>query len=275
MAAYGQEKNSDFLDSETAEAYVNKNFDNIDFKSGINKCKERDFTFGVHGYLWATTLNGSKALPLNVQGLPDQTPVVDVKLKFSDAIKYLKMAAMFGGKFKYKKVSFLYDIAYSKMQFDGSVPTESGYIDATTISKQFIGDFDIAYRIPVNDKNINFDGYGGIRIFSTDETLDLYSQNNPVFTANHNRTWVDPVIGAAVEYNFSKRWFAYLKTDLGGFGIASNISWMVLGVGGFRITDNLMTTLGFKNLTISYDKDRFLYEASQYGLLLSFGYRFK
>ena len=78
-----------------------------------------------------------------------------------------------------------------------------------------------------------------------------------------------------MEYNFSKRWFAYFKTDLGGFGISSNISWMMLGVGGFRITDNWLTTLGFKNLTINYDKDRFLFDASQYGLLLSFGYQFK
>jgi len=103
----------------------------------------------------------------------------------------------------------------------------------------------------------------------------LYSTNNPVFTTNKSKTWVDPLIGAAVEFNFSKHWFAYLKSDIGGFGISSNISWMILGVGGYRITDNWLTTLGFKNLTINYDKDRFLWDASQYGLLLSFGYQFK
>jgi hypothetical protein len=274
MTVFGQEKNSDVLDNETVETYVNNNIDNIDLKSEINKDKERDFTFGINAYLWAMTLNGSNALPLNVPGLPNQTPVVDVKLKFSDAIKYLKMAAMFAGKFKYKDVSLLYDVVYAKMQFDGVVPTESVYIDATSTLKQFIGDFDIAYRIPVKDKNIKLDGYGGIRISSLDVALDLFSASSPIFTTSKSKTWVDPVIGAAVEFNFSKRWFAFLKSDIGGFGISSDISWMVLGVGGYRITDNWLTTLGFKNLTTNYDKDRFLYNISQYGLVLSFGYQF-
>jgi len=236
--------------------------------------KPGDFSFRVNLYLWALSIDGSTALPMNNPSLPPQTPVADVKLKFSDAIKYVKMAAMLAGRFEYKNFGFLYDIYYVKLGYNASVPVQSGYIDADLTAKQFTGDLEISYKFPIKNKNIYSLGYAGARISSLDNTLDLFQANQPVLNVNFSKTWVDPIIGADATFLFSKHWFSYFKGDVGGFGISSKFTGMILGVAGYRFTDNWNATLGFKYLYMDYDKDNFLWKVNQYGLLLSFGYIF-
>jgi hypothetical protein len=235
--------------------------------------KPNDFSFNTNLYLWALSLDGSTALPLSNDILP-QTPVVDIKLSFADAVKHLKMAAMLAGKFSYKNWGFLYDINYAKLVYDGTVPVSSGYVSATLTAKQFTGDFSIGYNFPIANKNITFESYAGTRISYLDNTLDLFASNLLPNTIISAKTWVDPVIGADAKFSFSKHWFSYIKGDIGGFGISSHFTGMILGVAGYKFSDNWNSTLGFKYLYMNYDKDNYLWKMNQYGLLLSVGYMF-
>jgi hypothetical protein len=233
----------------------------------------KNFSFSVNPYLWAMTLSGKSALPTRFPMKP-QTPVVDMNLKFSDAIEHLKMAAMLTGRFSYKRFSLIYDVDYAKLGYDrvDTIKLDK-YVSADLSAKTFNGDFEIGYRLPVQDKKLSVDVYAGTRITSLNNTLTFHGIRDSISTFSSSKTWVDPIVGVYAGCDFSKKWFAYLKGDVGGFGVSSKFTWLLMGVGGYRFSYHWNTTLGFKWLGTNYDKDYYLWNASQYGVVLSFGYQ--
>jgi hypothetical protein len=261
---------------------TDKNYKELSLKSEIlsdknnsldkpEKCK--DFTFNVNLYLWALSLDGSTALPLNNASTP-QTPVTNVRMSFSDAVKYVKMAAMIEGAFHYKNYGFLYDVNYMKLEYNGNVPIESGYVSAKVTAKQFTGDFSLGYTFPLWNKNIYLTGYAGTRVTSLDNTLDLFYATRNIFSTDKAQTWVDPIVGTYITINLSKHWFSYFKGDVGGFGISSKFTGSVLKGVGYKFSDNCNASVGLKYFYINYDKNYYLWEVNQYGLLISVGYLF-
>src|SRR4051812_15972277 len=113
------------------------------------KPAQKPFSFAVNGYLWAMALSGSTAIPTGFR-LKPQTPVIDLNLKFSDAMKHLKMAAMISGRISYKDFSLLYDMDYAKLGYSvvHSLRRDN-YLKADLTAKTFNGDFDIAYKFPI------------------------------------------------------------------------------------------------------------------------------
>jgi hypothetical protein len=235
------------------------------------KCK--NFSFNVNQYIWALSLDGSTALPLNDVSMP-QTPVANVRMGFSDAVKYLKMAVMNKGSFYYKNYGFLYDVYYTKLEYNGNVPITSGYLSAKITAKQFTGDFSLGYTFPLKNKNIFLTGYAGTRVTSLDNTLDLIYASQNIFTSNKSQTWIDPIVGTNIIMNLSKHWFSYFKGDVGGFGVSSKFTGSVLSGAGYKFCEHWNTSLGLKYLYINYDKNYYLWKVNQYGLLISVGYIF-
>jgi hypothetical protein len=228
--------------------------------------KEKDFTFTVNPYLWTVAIGGS------VQHSSSLPYYFD--LNFTDAVKDWKMAAMLAGRFKYKSVSLLYDVVYLSMKPDLYVPVYTGYASGTSDIKQFVGDFSLAYRIPLNIRTIQLDFYGGVRVWSLDTKIDLTSSYGPTYSNDNSKTWVDPIIGVGGYFVLSKVWFSYFKADIGGFSVASDWTSTFAWAFGYKFSDHWNTSLGLKHLNIDYDKDKFMWDVSEYGLLLTLGYQF-
>jgi len=273
--SFGQSGNENLKLKDSRISLFNTDRSSLGNVSETKTRKQKDFTFGINVYLWAASLNGTAALPSDNPILSPQTPEVQVSLKFSDAVKYLKFVIMFAGNFRYKSIALMYDIAYVNLKYSASVPVASTYISADLSAKTFTGDVDLAYRFPSKNKNLQLGSYIGARISSLDNTLDFFRPNGEVVNAAFAKTWVDPLVGGDAKIDLSKHWLMYLKGDVGGFGISSNFTGLILWTIGYKFTENLNTTLGFKYLYVDYDKDNFLWKMSQYGMLLSFGYMFK
>ena len=181
---------------------------------------------------------------------------------------------MLAGRFRYKNLSFIYDIDYVKLGYNRVPSGRLGdYLSADLIAKTFNGDFDIGYKLPEENHKLMLEAYVGTRITSLNNTLTFHGPFDSLRSWGGTKTWVDPIIGIDANYDFSKKWFTYFKADLGGFGIASDFTWLLMGVGGYRFSKHWNSTLGFKWLRVNYDKNLFLWNASQYGFLLSVGYR--
>lgn len=228
--------------------------------------KGKDFSFTVNPYLWTLGIGGSVQLP--------NTKPYDFNKSFSDAVKDWKMAAMIAGRFKYKRTSLIYDLVYYKFTPVLYVPIYSGYITGNSEIKQFIGDFFIAYNVPIKEQRTNIEFYGGARIWSMNTIMELTASNGLTDNTSNSKTWVDPVVGFGGDFTFSKKWFSYFKADLGGFSITSDWTSTFVWGFGYNFSPNWNTSLGFKNVYIDYDKDKFIWNVSQYGLLLTIGYRF-
>jgi hypothetical protein len=103
----------------------------------------------------------------------------------------------------------------------------------------------------------------------------LTSQLNRSFSFYDN--WLDPVIGLRGRLNLTKAFYLTAQTDVGGFGIGSDIAVEVYAALGCQVTRNIYSEVGYRYL---YDDFRdegaqdFLYQLSLHGVQISAGLNF-
>lgn len=235
--------------------------------------KQKDFTFSSNFYLWALSLGGTTALPVNKPNINlTQTPELTVSLKFSDAVKNLKFAFMFGGKFLYRNFGLLYDLSYCNLKYDGTVPVSSGYLSGTIESKLFNGDFALLYKLPSKNSKVTVSGFTGARVTAMQNTIGLLYLDQSILSVDKNKAITDLIIGVDARFDFSEKWMGYLKCDAGGLGISSKFTSSFIGSLGYKFNKHWNSNIGFKYLYTNYDREYILWNVSQYGAILSFGY---
>lgn len=248
-------------------------------KADKNAAKPKAFNFSVNPYIWFAGVGGTV-------GYGPDGGKYSFNKSFSEGIKYLKMAAALAGKFKYKQVSFLYDICYVNLKgFETEVPVGKGISSANWTVKQTLYDLFVSYLFPSKNKNTMIDIYAGTRIwamefeatFSLDDTLHRVSGDIPPGEYKepaYSNTWVDPVIGVNSEFRLGKQWFAYLKGDIGGFSVNSQMTWQMTGGFAYMISPNWPVTFGFKYVGVNYDKEAKNWTVNEYGPIITIGYRY-
>src|SRR5580700_7374202 len=103
----------------------------------------------------------------------------------------------------------------------------------------------------------------------------LTSQLNRSFSFYDN--WLDPVIGLRGRLNLTKAIYLTAETDVGGFGIGSDIAVQAYAALGCHLTRNIYSEVGYRYL---YDDFRdegagdFLYQVSLHGAQISVGLTF-
>jgi hypothetical protein len=103
----------------------------------------------------------------------------------------------------------------------------------------------------------------------------LTSQLNRSFSFYDN--WIDPVIGLRGRFNLTKAFYLTAETDVGGFGIGSDIAVEAYAALGCQVTRNIYSEVGYRYL---YDDFRdegangFLYQMSLHGAQISVGLSF-
>ena len=89
-------------------------------------------------------------------------------------------------------------------------------------------------------------------------------------------SWADPLIGLRGRFNLNKVFYLTGETDVGGFGIGSDIAFQAYGGLGCELTRNIFSEVGYRYL---YDDFRdesvgYLYQLSTRGVQLKVGLRF-
>ncbi len=93
-------------------------------------------------------------------------------------------------------------------------------------------------------------------------------------TASLNNRWLDPYVGFAGRYNLDKVFYLTGKTDIGGFGIGSEITWQAYIGLGCQVTHSIYAEAGYRYLYTDYNHDGFLYDITQSGAQIVVGLRF-
>jgi hypothetical protein len=90
-------------------------------------------------------------------------------------------------------------------------------------------------------------------------------------------SWIDPVIGIRGRLNLSNAFYLTAETDIGGFGIGSDIAWQGYAALGCQITRNIYSEIGYRYLYDDFrdesDND-FLYQLSLHGAQITVGLKF-
>ena len=83
--------------------------------------------------------------------------------------------------------------------------------------------------------------------------------------------WFDPYFGLAGRYNFSGSFYFTAKTDIGGFGVGSQLTWQGYGALGWQFTRRVYSEVGYRYLYVDYQHAGFTYDTATRGAQITVG----
>jgi hypothetical protein len=95
-------------------------------------------------------------------------------------------------------------------------------------------------------------------------------------SAEMPQTWFDPMIIARIKSKAGKRFIYQFQSEIGGFGVGSDLAWQLQAYAGYRFSKLFQITGGYRVISVDYTtgsgKDRFLYDTRMFGPVLRFGF---
>ncbi len=112
------------------------------------------------------------------------------------------------------------------------------------------------WRVPLSCTScypcFTLNAFAGARYYSMGVEITQNVPGAAPRNVDRDREWVDPIVGTHLLLDFSRCWSAFLKADIGGFGVGSDLSWAV-GVGvEWRFWKHLALQAGWNVLDVDY-----------------------
>lgn len=172
------------------------------------------------------------------------------------------------------------DLGINDVSSPGAPETELSF-------KMNMVDFGVMYRIgewasdgakaELNKRDVTLDLYAGLRYTS----FDLHLNQAGAPPHNRYREWVDPIVGAKIDFPISKSMHIEANGDVGGFGLESDFTWSATAVIGwdFALFDHPSNIfLGYR--AIGHDSsngrgaDKFTWDVITHGPIIGFSLLF-
>lgn len=236
---------------------------------------ENQWKFAVIPFMWAINIDSK----VTVGGYDTSTTT-----SFGDILPNLNGAMMIHLEAQKGKFGLFLEPQYSKIKVDGTfVRRRDANLpaiprDLTLTYEQWTiegGGFYQAgkWRVGENkDQWVVLDVLAGARYWSINIDLDTSTNINP----GRSNSWVDPIIGARLNADLSKKLMLNLRADIGGFGVGSDFSWNGLAVIGYRFTENITGLMGYRALYVNYKSgtSRARYEQTLHGPIMALAFTF-
>ncbi len=238
-----------------------------------------DWQFEVTPYLWAVAQNGDTGAR-NVKGSGIDL-IAELEMSTSDIFKNLDSGFLLNASAKNDKWLFFIDTVYMKVGVDKSGEGITGIGDNkvdVTAREQLI-DLVAGYKV-YKTKNTELYLYGGMRYADVETTINAdftplgIPELNLTKQIKVGDTWVDPLIGVYSNWQVSKKLVVMTRLEVGGFGVASDNSWLVAV--GLNQTLNKKWSLkySYRYLAVDYDDNDFVFDVDSNGLLIGATYAF-
>lgn len=223
------------------------------------------WSFGFAPYLWASGMEG------DVATLPPAPPA-QVDAGFDDILESMDIAFMGIAELRKDRFGVLADLLYMKLSADGETPGPL-FNGADLDLEAFIGTFEGSYRAVESDLG-HLDLLAGVRVWSVTTELTLGAGLLPARQREDSETWVDPVIGVQGRLDLGSGFHLMGMGNVGGFGVASDITWDVFAGLGYQANDWFAPVIGYRHLEVDYDKGDFLFDVEMSGPLIGGVLRF-
>ncbi len=207
-------------------------------------------------YLWGAGLSG------NVGNAAGGAPV---DASFDDILDNLEGGFMGNYRAKGNKWAFGLDYIYLNISPSSDVPP------ATVDLKQTIVELSVGYEV-----RPELEVLAGIRSVDIDmsATINVTPPPPPMTGADD---WIDPIVGLDYRRTLSEKWQFYGRSDVGGFGVGSDLTWQLAAYFGYMPSKNWNLFAGYRHLDFDYKSDndkKFYYDIAISGPLLGAGYNF-
>lgn len=198
-----------------------------------------------------------------------------------DIIKDFKFGGMTVAELHNGTWGLFSDIMYSRTQSEGSATPMIANVPVTLSARvktsSFTGTLMAEYRVYSAPK-ATLDLMGGVRVWSIDNRVDLAltAGGSPItqFSGRDGSTWVDPIIGVKGRLNIDDKWYLDGWGMIGGFGVASDVTWDVMANVGYRWNDRLSFAAGYRALGVDYRHKGFVYNVVQRGPMAGLVWKF-
>jgi opacity protein-like surface antigen len=220
-----------------------------------------NWSFDVTPYLWVAGIQAETSLPDMPPSTPPEAARFDTRISGG---------AMLAAQAHYRSVGLFVDFAWLQLDSAASHPVPA--FSRGNLKSDFIhSTVALSYRLPLEGK-FHAELLAGARLWYVSEDLKYQDGVLPGFHVSGDQTWVDPVFGADLSYDLSRRWSLVTRGTAGGAG--SGLGWEVMGGVSYRFSDLCSTTFGYRYLHEDYEQNHFSINTDIQGFILGVGFHF-
>jgi len=218
------------------------------------------WSIDISPYVWAASLHG------DVAPFP-RSPTVDVDVGFKDILQNLDIAGMMFAEVRYQRFAGYTDLIYTSISADADTPFGILFDDVDAKNKIFVGTFGGAYRA-IEFEHASLDLLAGARVWSVDTEVKLDGGILRDRKFENDEQWVDPIVGLHGRYQFDNGIFVTSLFQIGGFGVASDLTWDALGAVGYQFNDSISAIAGYRHMDVDYRHNGFVFDVELSGPMI-------
>lgn len=83
--------------------------------------------------------------------------------------------------------------------------------------------------------------------------------------------WFDPYVGLRGRYLLDDKFYVTAKADIGGFGVGADLTWTAEVALGWHLTKSIYSEIGYRALSVDYEKDGLTYDMITHGPQMTLG----
>ena len=197
---------------------------------------------------------------------------MSVDESFDQIIGDLEFALLVFGEARRGDWAFTLDFIYQSLDAEADTPGplfSEAELDSTMIVATPAASYSV-YRDGASSIEI---GAGG-RIWHVENELSLRAGLLPARSADETKSWVDPIVLLRARLGLGSRFYLSGYADIGGFGVASDSTWQLIGAVGYRFSDRIDGVVGYRHLTVDYEDGGFVWDVEMSGPILGISFRF-
>ncbi len=224
--------------------------------------QSKEWKFLVEPYVMFPNMNGRTAVR--------QLPAVDVDADAGDIFSKLQVGAMLYLEASNNKWAFSSDVLFMDLEQDikPTLLITNGEASAKQLAWEVAG---LKRLAPWLETGI------AVRVVSLKSDIFLNDQNGSR-SGSLTKVWFDPVLVVRSQGIVREKLLLQFRGDFGGFGIGSDFTWQIQANVGYKFSELLQVSAGYRIISIDYNtgsgSERFLYDMNTFGPVVRFGFNF-
>ena len=212
--------------------------------------------FSLTPYFWAAGIDGKVAT------LPG-APTAEVDASFTDIIDQTNGAVMLAAVARRGRFGVLADLTYLDLSDDSG--TSGPLFDEVEFESQTLFATIAGFYQVLETERLNLQAVAGTRLWYVDTELHLRGELAANQTFSEDKVWADPIVGVRWQGHLGRKFYLEGAADVGGFGVASDITWELLGTLAYRFSDSFTMRAGYRHLKVDYEDDGFVWDVELSG----------
>jgi hypothetical protein len=223
---------------------------------GAGPAKSDQWRFSLTPYLWFPGVHGNA-------GAFDR----DVTMRASaiDLLSKFRFGLMAAADAEWDRLVLPLDVFWVRLADTKALPFPD--LAATTANIKaglFLLTPKVGYRF-VNDESLKFDVLTGFRFWHFAEDVK-FSPSILNLSFSRSQNWTDPLVGVRIEKRLSGKVALNLTSDVGGWGVGSQLDYQVTGQLGYKIKENTSLQAGYRYLFANYAANAVRFDAAMSGV---------